>query len=152
MAKEKKGKSSKRPPLTESEREAARKLKERWLAIPKATRPTQEEMCEMWGQDGKITQSGISQYLNGAVPLNVTAAIRFASIFKCKPEEILDVPELRGRVAPDLPSNVVHIQKALPFPIELFDNLPDIIKGEIIGTIKEKARQLEIQAKTGRKK
>jgi hypothetical protein len=156
VAKEKKGKTPKRPPLTEVERDAARKLKARWLAIPDGTRPTQEKMGEMWGEGG--SQSLISQYLNGIIPLNVTAAIRFAHIFKCKPEDILDVPELHGRPTAEpanLPSNVAHIQKPWPFtgvPRDLFDRLPDLDKGEIIGLMKIKIRELDLKTNAGKKK
>lgn len=57
----------------------------------------QEAICDKWAElwESPLTQSGLSQYINGVVPLNVVAAIRLAPIVGCKPRDILDVPELR---------------------------------------------------------
>jgi hypothetical protein len=152
MAKGKGDKGSRRPPLTAHEREVARQLKARWRAMPDAERPTQEKMGELWGEGG--SQSVISQYLNGVIPLNVTAAIRFADIFQCKPHEILDVPELHGRPTPTI-SNVVQFQKDWPFlPVtrKQYDDLSDAAKQQIIGFIQAKLGEFEVKANAGKKK
>ena len=138
-----KGKTPKRAPLTEFESGVAKKLKQRWLDIPIAERPTQWEMAAQWGEGG--SQSVISQYLNGKIPLNIPAAYRFSRIFRCKPEEILDVPELHGRSAP-LPDNVIQLKKSWPLPGVDPDALSELDPGdrrEIAGMINEKIRQAQ---------
>lgn len=84
--------------LTDLEKQAAKNLRKQWEKMPDSIRPTQEKLGEMYGSlwgDAGITQSMVSQYLNEIRPINVSAAIRFAPIFGCRPRDILDAPELR---------------------------------------------------------
>ena len=73
---------------------AAKELKRRWLAIPKSMRPTQEKLGERYGEGG--SQSLISQYMNGVIPLNAHALMFFARQLGCSPEDIYpDHPSMR---------------------------------------------------------
>ena len=145
---------SKRTPLTHVEVEAAKRLMHRWKSIPAKDRPTQEKMAELWGEGG--SQSLISQYLNGVIALNVTAAIRFGTIFGCKPEEILDVPELAGRPAAraSASSQVLLMHAPWPFsiPRERFDRLSHNQKGQIEGVMKRQIEEFEHLANSSREK
>ena len=138
-----KGKTPKRPPLTEFESDVAKKLKQRWLNIPADVRPTQWEMAAQWGEGG--SQSVISQYLNGKIPLNIPAAFKFAAIFHCEAEDILPIPELHGRPTPPL-GNVIQLKKSWPLPGVDPEALRDLEAGdkrEIAGMINEKIRQAQ---------
>lgn len=77
---------------------AAKRLKDIWLALPRRDRPTQEELGERFPEGA--SQSLISQYLNGVIPLNLGAVLFFARELNCRPEDIYpDLPSLDG-VAP----------------------------------------------------
>lgn len=65
---------------------AAKELKRRWLAIPRDLRPTQDQLGERYGEGG--SQSLISQYMNGNIPLNPLAIMFFARELNCSPDDI----------------------------------------------------------------
>lgn len=72
---------------------ASKQLKNIWLRIPKTQRPTQDKIAERWMElwpESSMTQSGISQYMNGNVPLNPVAVQKFSVILECKPSDIRD--------------------------------------------------------------
>lgn len=74
---------------------AAARLKKIWLALPRDRRPTQDVLAEHWSEQwGGGTQSLISQYINGNIPLNIKAVMFFARELGCRPDEIY--PELPG--------------------------------------------------------
>lgn len=78
---------------TRADLKAAKRLKDIWRAIPRQERPTQEDLAERFPGGG--SQSLVSQYLNGIIPLNVSAVVFFANEFRCKPEDIYpDLPAL----------------------------------------------------------
>lgn len=60
--------------------------------MPRAKRPTQDELAERYGEGG--SQSLISQYLGGLIPLNLRAVLFFATQLEKSPAEIY--PELAG--------------------------------------------------------
>lgn len=67
---------------TKTQGEDARRLKARWDEIPRDAPGglSQEEFAARYG----ITQSAVSQYLHGKIPLNMTTAIKFAIHLNCK--------------------------------------------------------------------
>jgi hypothetical protein len=78
----------KKAKMTPADKEAHRKLRARWDALPKDKRPKQEDI------KGLGTQSNVSQYLTGRIPLNYYALSVFCKYLGCKPEEIRsDLPE-----------------------------------------------------------
>ena len=57
---------------------------------------TQQEAADQLG----VSQSAISQYLRGTIPLNTGAVIAFASLFEIDPTEIdpdFFTPNLKGK-------------------------------------------------------
>jgi SOS-response transcriptional repressor LexA len=76
-------------PLTQSQKADAERLKRlfsRWQAERrKDGLPTSQEVV---GGMLDLTQSGLSQYLNGRIPLNVAIVVKLASLLGCQPEEI----------------------------------------------------------------
>lgn len=77
---------------TAADLRAAARLKKLWLAMPRDRRPTQDLMAEHWGEGG--SQSLISQYMNGNIPLNIRAVMFFVRELGCEAEEIY--PDLPG--------------------------------------------------------
>lgn len=71
--------------LTREQQADARRLKE-IVAKEKAKRPylSQDHIAEACGWK---TQGAVSQYLNGKIPLNAAAAIRFAKVLQCRVED-----------------------------------------------------------------
>ena len=74
--------------ITEADRAAADRLKALWQAIPKAQRPTQQQLADRWEGPGEANQSLISQYMNGQIALNYRAVLYFAKALGCAPEAI----------------------------------------------------------------
>lgn len=91
----------KRAKPTEADKEAAARLKAIWKNLPAGTRPTQQQLAErMAEQWGRGSQSLISQYMNGSIPLNLKAVLFFAKQLGVEPTEIRDdLPELREHIA-----------------------------------------------------
>jgi hypothetical protein len=83
---------SKRAKPTAADRRAAKRLKAFWQQIPRERRPTQDALAVAWGEGG--SQSLMSQYLNGRIPLNIRAVMFFSREFNVSPLEIY--PELPG--------------------------------------------------------
>jgi phage repressor protein C with HTH and peptisase S24 domain len=72
-------------PLTKEQLDDAARLKQRFLAWQKGRKDaglpsSQEALSELLG----FNQSAVSQYLNGRIPLNIEAAIKFASLIECQ--------------------------------------------------------------------
>lgn len=65
--------------------EASRNLKAAWDAKKKELKLTQELAAELLGFE---SQGTVSQYLNGKIPVNTDAALKFAALLKVKPEDI----------------------------------------------------------------
>jgi hypothetical protein len=90
-------KSSRKAKPTEADRKAADRIKKLWSERLKG-RVTQEEVGQRFrdvgeDQDG-ISQSAISQYLNGQMPINTFAVLFFAHELQVHPTEIRDdLPE-----------------------------------------------------------
>lgn len=83
---------SKKAKPTEADIRAAARLKKLWLAMPRDRRPTQDQLADRYGEGG--SQSLISQYMNGIIPLNLRAVLFFAREIGCDPHEIY--PDLPG--------------------------------------------------------
>lgn len=90
----------KRRELTSEEMQWAANLKRLWLSRarnPKTNRRlSQEEAAE---RAGWVAQSTVSQYINGVIPLNTDAILKFAELIPCAPSDIN--PSL-SKVAPKL--------------------------------------------------
>lgn len=75
-----------RPPLTADAKAAQKRLREMWDRLRTGpNRVSQEMAAQRMGFD---TQSAVSQYLNGVIPLNLPAVIKFARFFGCEPRDI----------------------------------------------------------------
>lgn len=100
----------KRRELTKEEQQWAANLKRLWLSrgrSPKTGRKlSQEEAAE---RAGWVAQSTVSQYINGVIPLNTDAILKFADLIPCRPHEIN--PKL-GKVSGENPSNVYSVREA----------------------------------------
>ena len=67
--------------LTKYEAETAERLKSIWLKVKKRRGLTQEDVRLAMGF---ATQGAVSKYLNGVIPLNTDAKIKFARFLNCK--------------------------------------------------------------------
>lgn len=127
---------SKKAKPTEADRRAARRIKTLWLAIPRDRRPTQDQMVERWGEGG--SQSLISQYMNGHIPLNLRAVLFFARELNVDPHEIYpDLPGLDA-VTGQLPSRLA--EPAAPYP----DEMHEVDRQWASYSLEQKRRILEI--------
>lgn len=95
----------KRRSLTLDEQHAAKRLRAMWDARKKALGLTQDKVA---AQAGWSTQSVVSQYLNGVIPLNAQAALIFSKALQCSPDELFPDFSARfglikspGNMAPD---------------------------------------------------
>ncbi len=71
--------------LTQQDTQNAARLKQIWNDNKDRLSLTQEKAADALGY---ATQGAVSQYLNGRVPLNIEATIRFASLLGVAPEDI----------------------------------------------------------------
>ena len=76
--------------ISESDKIAARNLRNIWEAKRESLGLTQEKAAEIMGF---ATQGAVSQYLNGRTALNTDTILKFASLLKVDPEDIN--PELK---------------------------------------------------------
>jgi transcriptional regulator with XRE-family HTH domain len=85
--------------FTPADRQAAKNLREIWDRKYRELGLTQASAAEKMEFQ---TQSAVSQYLNGAVPLRIAAALKFAKILKVKPTDIRpDLAELTSELSMD---------------------------------------------------
>lgn len=104
----------KRSKLTNEQLAAAARLKRVWDAQKKQMGLTQEGVAARFGWD---SQSTVSQYLNGRIPLNVQAVIRFCRLLNVDEQEIY--PELfdfeinSAKYIKRAPENQMKISEAL---------------------------------------
>lgn len=93
---------------TAADTAAAARLRELWEAAvaaskanPDTKRITQEDVASVLG----VSQSAVSQYLTGQIPLNYAALIAFSQVIGCDPESIRsDLREQRISIAEESPS------------------------------------------------
>jgi transcriptional regulator with XRE-family HTH domain len=76
-------------PLSPAQTIEAARLKGRFRAWQESRKAaglpwTQEEAAALLG----FGQSALSQYLNGDIPLNLPAAVKFGKLLNCKPNDI----------------------------------------------------------------
>lgn len=83
-----------RRPLTDEEREDARRLHAIWLRRKGELGVTQEQLA---ADCGWTTQSALNQYLRGVIPLNLEAALKLARALR------VEVSDLSPRLASLLP-------------------------------------------------
>lgn len=119
--------------ITEEDREAARRLKAIWLAIPADRRPTQASLADRWDVGGEANQSLISQYINARIALNYRAVLFFARELGCQPEDIrTDLPEQQAD-RPTVPDARHSSQPARLDPVMLSEALKVLDYDEEIG-------------------
>jgi transcriptional regulator with XRE-family HTH domain len=70
--------------LTDTEKEAAKRLMRLFTAYKKAQNLTQTKLANRIG----MSQSAVGQYLNGEIPLNLPALISFSQEFGCTIQDI----------------------------------------------------------------
>lgn len=78
--------------ITEADKRAASRLSELWRVYKKKNPGESQESI---GSRAEMTQSAVSQYMRGAIPLNLEAVLKFAALFNVPPATIRDdIPEL----------------------------------------------------------
>lgn len=65
--------------------EATLLLRKAWESKKKELKLTQEIAADIMGFEAQAT---VSQYLNGKIPVNTDAALKFAALLKVKPEDL----------------------------------------------------------------
>lgn len=70
--------------LSEHDTACARRLKAIYTDKKRALHLTQAKLAERFG----MSQSGVWQYINGRIPLNLPATIRFAEALECDVQDI----------------------------------------------------------------
>lgn len=82
--------------LDAAEADAAQRLRNIWNEKKITLRLTQDKAADALGFS---TQATVSQYLNGNIPLNTEATLKFAALLGVKPEDIRpDLAELMNYV------------------------------------------------------
>lgn len=79
------GKTKKRRDLTAKEKAAQQNLLRIWNSKKDELGLTQEVAADAMGYK---TQGAVNQYLNGKIPLNTDATLKFALLLQVKPNEI----------------------------------------------------------------
>jgi hypothetical protein len=94
----------KKAKMSAADKEAYKRLRAIWDGFaPRKDRPRQDTIADDIG-----SQSAVSQYLTGRIPLNYHAVMVFAKHLKCKPEDIRDdLPEQKILAASRAPSSSV---------------------------------------------
>ncbi len=110
--------SKNRRTLTGEEKAAQLRLKSAWAAKARALGLTQERAGAKIG----ITQGGVTQYLNGLIPLNLTMLLKFCSLLGEEPESIF----------PEIMCNALMKPVASDEFSELFSTLSDDDKQYIL--------------------
>lgn len=91
--------------ITDQDRLAAANLKRIWGRKKKELNLTQEKAADAFGIK---TQSAISQWLNGKVPLGPVAVLRFARLLEVDPTDIRPDFEFR-LLSDDIPPDVIEM-------------------------------------------
>lgn len=77
--------SIKRSQLTPEQLDDAKRLYDAWQTFKRDHGSTQAQLADALGYE---TQSAVSQFLTGRIPLNMDALLRFATYFNVKPQAI----------------------------------------------------------------
>ncbi|MHB9326743.1 helix-turn-helix domain-containing protein [Phytobacter ursingii] len=129
--------------LDAAESDAAQRLRDAWEKKKVTLRLTQEKAADALGFS---TQATVSHYLNGNIPLNTDAALKFAALLGIKPEELRpDLAELMNYVrksgthVDDYSSSGWHLLKPDEVDlIKLYDRLPQSEKERHLSELSEK--------------
>lgn len=134
--------------LDAAEADAAQRLRDIWKEKKVTLRLTQEKAADALGFS---TQATVSQYLNGSIPLNTDATLKFSALLGVKPEDIRpDLAELMNYVR----KSGAHVQDysaagwRLLKPedselIELYERLPQSEKERHISELKDKVNEFD---------
>ncbi len=118
-------------PLTPAQLADATRLKafyEKWKASRRAVgeRASQEVAAAILGFQ---SQSSVSQYMNGNIPLNVPALIKFSELFDCQPSDI------SGDLAKEI-AKIAEATETVPeadhVPIKMVDAKASAGKGHLV--------------------
>lgn len=99
-------------PLTKADKEAALNLK----TLFERSEYTQRSLGIAYGngdESEQISQSAVSQYLHGKVPLGTIATMRFARCFECHPTDIRPDFSYSDMVPGDIPPDILKIAAEL---------------------------------------
>lgn len=129
--------------LDAAEVDAAQRLRNIWNEKKVTLRLTQEKAADALGFS---TQATVSQYLNGTIPLNTDAALKFAALLGVKPEELRpDLSELMNYVrktdshVQDYSASGWRLLKPEDAELlELYERLPQSEKERHLSELKEK--------------
>lgn len=118
-------------PLTAKQMADAAALKQCWDAIGRAREVSgkthsKKDLALRWGGQG-VHPSNVSQYINGHIPLNIEAQLRFADYLEVVPTQIWPDFEFRHLVPGRLPPDAIEVATAYM---------------ELAGAVKETARHL----------
>ncbi|WP_199016577.1 helix-turn-helix domain-containing protein [Shimwellia pseudoproteus] len=134
--------------LDAAEADAAQRLRNIWNEKKITLRLTQDKAADALGFS---TQATVSQYLNGNIPLNTEATLKFAALLGVKPEDIRpDLAELMNYVR----QTGTHVQDysaagwRLLKPEEaelvtLYERLPASEKERHLSELKEKTLEFD---------
>lgn len=137
--------SDKKAKPTQADRQAATKLKKIWQKLPADKKPTQEQLANRM-QDvlGTGSQSAVSQYMNGQIPLNLNAVLFFADELGCQPQDIRDdLPQLSQAQAARPRSRAPAPQPRKPDEEDLnatWLEFPAELKAQLIATVQAAKR------------
>jgi transcriptional regulator with XRE-family HTH domain len=129
--------------LDAAESDAAQRLRDAWEKKKVTLRLTQEKAADALGFS---TQATVSHYLNGNIPLNTDAALKFAALLGIKPEELRpDLTELMNYVrksgthVDDYSSSGWRLLRPDEVDlIKLYDRLPQSEKERHLSELSEK--------------
>ncbi len=106
--------SKQRRSLTAEEKNDARRLEAIWLRQKKILGLTQEQIAM---DCGWTTQGAFNQYLRGAIPLNVKAALKIAKALR------VEVSDFSPRLSSFLPAATASLQeKEIAYPVNQEEN------------------------------
>lgn len=130
--------------LDAADSDAAERLRKVWDRKKVELRLTQEKAADALGFS---TQATVSHYLNGSIPLNTDAALKFAALLGVKPEELRpDLSDLMnyvrktGAYSDDYAAPGWQILKPEHAElVALFERLPQSEKERHLTDLREKA-------------
>lgn len=123
--------------LTDEDMAAARRLRAIWDEKKSALGLTQEKAARILGFN---TQGAVSHFLNGVIPLNTDATLRFAAMLGVSPTNIR--PELQGLLGVPEGGNLSHTGRA----IKVFEDDDPVEEDEVVVP----SLELKLSAGTGR--
>lgn len=113
------------PPLSPAEKALSKRLADIWNRKKKALSLSQGKAADIYG----CTQSNISQYLGGKIPLNTDAIYKFSNILQVSPAEIDPDIEKKLSVQAALNMDALTAKDLLP----ILEMLPAVEAAKFVG-------------------